>query len=331
MLQRIGYTGRGLELTEQALEIGQGHDRPLELSALNNMAGVYRRTGQPKRALELYEQALPLRREVGDRAGEATTLGNMAELLYQDLHRAQDAIAAMLQAIAVLDETGLPQTSGGNTREELQQYLDAIRQGIVFGRTNQTATMPAEQLQAIVHNTVAVMTTMQERHTEWHKTITGALQDAQQQGADWQIEVDFYGAVLALLDGQTPSLPGDHPYAAALAQIQAGIAAGGVQDDADSEGDELPPDAESSTHLFEAIASNTLAVLGPASEQLPEWRAALLQLKEQATQANDAQLIALLDAVIGLLDAGGNPVGLGADLAGDYAQVWQALVEALGK
>jgi len=88
--------------------------------------------------------------------------------------------------------------------------------------------MPAEQLQVIVHNTVAVMTTMQERHAEWRKIITGALQDVQEWGADWQIEVDFYTAVVALLDGQSPSLPGDHLYAAALAQIQAGIAAGGV-------------------------------------------------------------------------------------------------------
>ncbi len=43
VLQRTGYTGRGLELTEEALEIGQGHDQPLEMHALNNMAMVYSR------------------------------------------------------------------------------------------------------------------------------------------------------------------------------------------------------------------------------------------------------------------------------------------------
>jgi hypothetical protein len=51
----------------------------------------------------------------------------------------------------------------------------------------------------------------------------------------------------------------------------------------------------------------------------------------KTTQANNAQLIALLDAVVGLLDAGGNAGGLGADLAGDYAQVWRELIEALEK
>src|SRR5579864_2897032 len=121
--------------------------------------------------------------------------------------------------------------------------------------------MPAEQLQVIVHNTVAVMTTMQERHAEWHKTIAGALQDAQQRGADWQIEVDFYTAVLALLDGESPSLPDDHPYAAALAQIRTGIAAGGIQDDAEAEDDELPFDAE-------LIPRSIAAFLGTPQEKM---------------------------------------------------------------
>jgi hypothetical protein len=38
----------------------------------------------------------------------------------------------------------------------------------------------------------------------------------------------------------------------------------------------------------------------------------------------------LLEAIIGLLDAGGNPQGLGADLKGIYAQTWQETVEPLG-
>src|SRR5260221_7347417 len=54
VLQRTGYTGRGLELTEQALEIGQGQDESLELHALNNLPGTDHATGEPNRALELY-------------------------------------------------------------------------------------------------------------------------------------------------------------------------------------------------------------------------------------------------------------------------------------
>jgi hypothetical protein len=42
-------------------------------------------------------------------------------------------------------------------------------------------------------------------------------------------------------------------------------------------------------------------------------------------------MVALLDAVIGLLDAVGNPVGSGEGLKGIYAKTWQEIVERLLK
>ena len=44
---------------------------------LNNIGSVYDALGDKKKALAFYNQALPLRRDVGDRAGEATTLNNI--------------------------------------------------------------------------------------------------------------------------------------------------------------------------------------------------------------------------------------------------------------
>ena len=49
-----------------------------------NIGEVYGGLGEPQRALEYYGQALPIRREVGDRAGEAVTRNNVAMI-----HRAQ--------------------------------------------------------------------------------------------------------------------------------------------------------------------------------------------------------------------------------------------------
>jgi hypothetical protein len=40
-------------------------------------------------------------------------------------------------------------------------------------------------------------------------------------------------------------------------------------------------------------------------------------------------MAALLDAVIGLLDAGGKPERLGNGLKGIYANIWRAIVEHL--
>ncbi len=82
-------------------------------------------------------------------------------------------------------------------------------------------------------------------------------------------------------------------------------------------------------HLFNAMVNNTLAVLGPASHQRSEWRNKLVELRNQSTTMGDRNIAMLLEAVIGLLDAGGNPTGLGANLKGIYAQTWQEIVKKL--
>ena len=81
--------------------------------------------------------------------------------------------------------------------------------------------------------------------------------------------------------------------------------------------------------LFELVARNTLAVLGSASNRRSEWRSNLVEMRNQATAKGDRNMVALLEAVIGLLDAGGNPSGLGEGLRGIYAGTWQAIVSQL--
>jgi hypothetical protein len=78
--------------------------------------------------------------------------------------------------------------------------------------------------------------------------------------------------------------------------------------------------------MFNILINNTLAVLGPAASQRSEWRNNLVEMRNQATVKGDRNMVALFDAIIGLLDAGGNPAGLGQDLQGLYAQTWQAIV-----
>ena len=82
--------------------------------------------------------------------------------------------------------------------------------------------------------------------------------------------------------------------------------------------------------VFDTIINNTLAVLGPASHQRSEWRNNLVELRNQSTAMGDRNMVALLDAVIGLLDAGGNPTGLGVDLKGIYVNTWQKIVGKSG-
>jgi tetratricopeptide (TPR) repeat protein len=68
---------------------------------------VYRGLGEPQRALEYYGQALPIRREVGDRAGEAVTRYNVAMI-----HRAEGeparAVAELEQVVELDRQVGHP-------------------------------------------------------------------------------------------------------------------------------------------------------------------------------------------------------------------------------
>ena len=67
-----------LDYYEQALPIfREVGDRAGEAATLNNIGGCTHDRGDYQGALGYYEQALPIRREVGDRAGEATTLNNI--------------------------------------------------------------------------------------------------------------------------------------------------------------------------------------------------------------------------------------------------------------
>jgi tetratricopeptide (TPR) repeat protein len=55
-------------------------DRRMEATTLNNIGAVYSDLGEKQKALEFYNQALPIIRAVGDPYGEATTLNNIRTL-----------------------------------------------------------------------------------------------------------------------------------------------------------------------------------------------------------------------------------------------------------
>src|SRR5207245_2655618 len=108
-----------------------------------------------------------------------------ALLLYQHLNRSQEAAADLEQAIAVLEKTGLPQNAVGHKVDDLIRILQSMRTG-ASTETQEGAppTMSEAQIQLIITSTVAVMTTVQDRHDEWREVMMKVLQDAQQQGAN---------------------------------------------------------------------------------------------------------------------------------------------------
>ncbi|MEV5632120.1 tetratricopeptide repeat protein [Micromonospora tulbaghiae] len=87
---------------EQALPIlREVGDRAGEAATLNNIGAVYDGLGDRQQALTYYEQALPITREVGDRAGEAITRYNIAKIHWA--HDNLDQAVSELERVVDLD------------------------------------------------------------------------------------------------------------------------------------------------------------------------------------------------------------------------------------
>jgi CHAT domain-containing protein len=112
----LSNLGRALVLLQEI------RDRNGEADALSVVGWICNSLGDYKRALDYFNQALPLRRVVGDRAGEATTLFGIAEVERQqgNLLNARNNMEAALGIIESLDTLG--------TRQELRiSYFASVQ------------------------------------------------------------------------------------------------------------------------------------------------------------------------------------------------------------
>ncbi len=67
----LGDTHKAIEFYEQALIIAREiSDRNSEGNVLGNLGNRYADLGDARKAIEFYEQALVIAREIGDRSGE---------------------------------------------------------------------------------------------------------------------------------------------------------------------------------------------------------------------------------------------------------------------
>ncbi|GCE23556.1 hypothetical protein KDK_73560 [Dictyobacter kobayashii] len=318
----IGDHSSALQLLKQALPLMRAvGNRAGEATTLNTMASVYTNLDEPAHALQLYEQALPLRREVGDRPGEIITLINIAIVLYQVLEHKERAISTLQQALQILEQADLPQDIARQNHKQLSLLLQYMKSGMSLNKSHpSTKASPAKIIETLITATIAVMTTEPEQQPQYRKVLEDGLREIQLKGPEWQAEVELFNSLLMVLDGQMPVLPADHPYASVLTEIQAGIATDGRR-----ENDDVSEGNDNITHFI----TNTVAVLGPKREHLPWWREMVVQMKFQASKQDMKEFVAFLDAVIKLLDAQGDPTGLGEQLAQGHAQVWQKIIQQL--
>eukprot|EP00968_Pinguiococcus_pyrenoidosus_P023380 scaffold3735_cov153-Pinguiococcus_pyrenoidosus.AAC.3 len=100
----LGEPRRAIEYYEQSLEISkETQDRRGEGQTLNNLGLCYSDLGEARRAIEYYEQSLEIKKETQDRRGEGATLNNLG-LCYSDLGEPWRAIEYYEQSLRLFDE-----------------------------------------------------------------------------------------------------------------------------------------------------------------------------------------------------------------------------------
>jgi tetratricopeptide (TPR) repeat protein len=81
--RNLGETRRAIEFYEQALVIDREIGNRLgEGADLNNLGLAYAELGEIHRAIEFHEKALVIDREIGNRQGEANVLMNIGNVRY---------------------------------------------------------------------------------------------------------------------------------------------------------------------------------------------------------------------------------------------------------
>lgn len=116
-----------LPVFEQALKVAQERgDRVGEGLALNWIGRCNFDLGQPAKALEYYERALPIRKYAGDRGGEAVTLNNIG-LVYDRIGQPAKARYYYELALPILREVG-DQVTEATTLSNIGNVCSSIGQ-----------------------------------------------------------------------------------------------------------------------------------------------------------------------------------------------------------
>jgi tetratricopeptide (TPR) repeat protein len=109
---QIGYAKRQLGEMQQAIDHYQAalagcpaDEQALQAMILNNIGRVYDALGDKEEALRFYNLALPLRRQTGDKGGEARTLNNIGRV-YDDLGDKEEALRFYNLALPLSRQTG---------------------------------------------------------------------------------------------------------------------------------------------------------------------------------------------------------------------------------
>jgi tetratricopeptide (TPR) repeat protein len=119
---RRGEPHKAVALTEESLTVVQSiDDEAIRSSFLDSLACALVDTGDTRRGVELFEHALTLKRKLGIRHGIIVTLANLAEALGRD-EKLKDARAALEEALSLISD-GTPSYTEVLVKVSLGQVL----------------------------------------------------------------------------------------------------------------------------------------------------------------------------------------------------------------
>ena len=121
-----GKHQESLDILNRALELLQS-DKHAQADGLSIKGWVYSSLAEYEKALEMFNEALPLRRQVGDRTGEATTLYGIAEVERRrgNLLSARGYMESALDIIESLGTRGTSQQLRISYFASVQSYYDS--------------------------------------------------------------------------------------------------------------------------------------------------------------------------------------------------------------
>ncbi|MFC7617641.1 hypothetical protein ACFQV2_33790 [Actinokineospora soli] len=189
---------------------------------------------------------------------------------------------AFREMLAAIDYTpGMPSMmvdSLASTQEEFTERFS----GLFTGRTSFL-----RNLDTMLDNTVAVLTTMPERADEWIAQLADRRAALLEHNPEDAPEVELVDQLATLTAGGDAALPDDHPYADQLAQVVGGV---GLH-----RGDGPLPGAE-----VVRLAMLTAGAVTLYRDLHEPWVAELADLR--ARHGGDGELVAFLDALGVVLD-----------------------------
>ena len=149
-------------------------------------------------------------------------------------------------------------------------------------------------------NTVLVLTRSPEKRPEWRAVLRTNLTQAKQFGL--QPEIEFFSALMGLMDDVPPSLPADSPYAVVIQAIQNAVSGKAPEP---VEEVEPPKEVMNAVHdLLQAKNPHALRkVIEKRQAQLfrPETQDFLASLAQEAQSTGDQQAMQVLVTYAGIL------------------------------